>query len=148
MGFISKKFCELSAAEVYEIIKSRSEIFLLEQGIVCQDLDDVDYDSLHCFFWDGKRVAAYLRAFESLEAAGVVTVGRVLTLNHRNGMGSELMKRSIEEIKKNFACDKISVHAQKQAVGFYEKMGFRTVSDEFLEEGIVHVTMEMNFANN
>ena len=142
MDFISKKFCELSAAEVYEILKSRAEIFLLEQGIVCQDLDDVDYDSLHCFFWDGKRVAAYLRAFESDD--GVVTVGRVLTINHRNGMGSELMKRSVEEIKKKFACDKISVHAQKQAVGFYEKMGFRIVSGEFLEEGIVHVTMEMH----
>ena len=142
MDFISKKFCELSAAEVYEILKSRAEIFLLEQAIVCQDLDDVDYDSLHCFFWDSKRVAAYLRAFESFETPDSVTVGRVLTLNHRSGMGSELMKRSVEEIKKNFACDKISVHAQKQAVGFYEKMGFHTVSGEFLEEGIVHVTME------
>ncbi|MBR5506184.1 MAG: GNAT family N-acetyltransferase [Clostridia bacterium] len=144
MDFISKKFCELSATEVYEILKSRAEIFLLEQGIVCQDLDDVDYDSLHCFFWDGKRVTAYLRAFEPLKDDGVVMVGRVLTLNHRSGMGSELMKRSVEEIKKNFACDKISVHAQKQAVGFYEKMGFHTVSGEFLEEGIVHVTMEMH----
>lgn len=142
MDFISKKFCELSAAEVYEILKSRAEIFLLEQAIVCQDLDDVDYDSLHCFFWDGKRVAAYLRAFESFETPDSVTVGRVLTLNHRSGMGSELMKRSVEEIKKHFACNKISVHAQKQAVGFYEKMGFHTVSGEFLEEGIVHVTME------
>ena len=79
MYFISKKFCELSAAEVYEILKSRAEIFLLEQGIVCQDLDDVDYDSLHCFFWDGKRVTAYLRAFESLKDDGVVTVDAGLT---------------------------------------------------------------------
>ncbi|MBR2405367.1 MAG: GNAT family N-acetyltransferase [Clostridia bacterium] len=143
MDFISKKFGELSATEVYEIIKSRAEIFLLEQAIVCQDLDDTDYDSLHCFFWDGKRTLAYLRAFECASESGVVMIGRVLTLKHKSGMGSELMKKSVEEIKKHFACDKIRVHAQKQAVGFYEKMGFRIVSDEFLEEGVVHVTMEM-----
>ena len=143
MDFISKKFGELSATEVYEIIKSRAEIFLLEQAIVCQDLDDADYDSLHCFFWDGKRAQAYLRAFECASESGVVMIGRVLTLKHKSGMGSELMKKSVAEIKKHFACDKIRVHAQKQAVGFYEKMGFRIVSGEFLEEGVVHVTMEM-----
>lgn len=143
MEFISKNFSELSASELYEIVKSRAEVFLLEQKIICQDLDDVDYKSLHCFFTDGRRVAAYLRAFCSGEDKGVVTVGRVLTLEHRKGLGSQLMKKSIEEIKKHFVCKKISVHAQKQAIGFYEKMGFCTVSDEFLEEGVVHVTMEL-----
>ena len=140
MQFNSKNFSELTACEIYEIIKSRTEIFLLEQKIICQDLDDVDYDSLHCFFTDDKRVTAYLRAYVS--GPGAVTVGRVLTLVHKNGIGSELIKRSIEEIKKHFSCNKIIVHAQKQAVGFYEKMGFQIVSDEFLEEGVIHVTME------
>lgn len=140
MKFISKEFSELSAAELYEIIKSRTEIFLLEQNIVCQDLDDTDYKSLHCFFFDGKRVTAYLRAFSSDE--DTVTIGRVLTLKHGEGLGSELMKRSIEEIQKRFSCKKISVHAQKQAAGFYEKLGFCVVSDEFLEEGVIHITME------
>lgn len=141
MNFMVKSFLELSLAELYEIIKSRSEIFLLEQKIICQDLDDVDYDSLHCFFYDGKRVTAYLRAFCSGE--GVVTVGRVLTLEHGKGLGTELMKRSIAEIQRRFMCKKISIHAQKQAVEFYQKLGFHIVSDEFLEEDVVHVTMEM-----
>ena len=52
------------------------------------------------------------------------------------------MKKSIEEIKKHFDCEKISVHAQKQAMGFYEKMGFCTVSDEFMEEGVPHIIMK------
>lgn len=142
MEFLSKWFSELSATEVYEIAKSRAEVFLLEQRIICQDLDNVDYESLHCFYTDGKRITAYLRAFYSNEKDKVVTVGRVLTLEHKKGLGRELMKESIEEIKKKFVCKKISVHAQKQAIGFYEKMGFVTVSDEFLEEGVVHVTME------
>ena len=140
MQFIAKKFNELSTSELYEIVKSRAEIFLLEQNIICQDMDDKDYDSLHCFFTDDKRVIAYLRAFGSGDNA--VTIGRVLTLEHGNGLGSELMRKSIEKIKKHFSCNKIIVHAQKQAVGFYEKMGFSIVSDEYLEEGIVHLTME------
>lgn len=143
MNFISKKFSELLTKELYEIIKSRTEIFLLEQRIICQDLDNKDYESLHCFFVEKERVIAYLRAFCSDEENGVITVGRVLTLEHKKGLGSELMKKSIKEIKKHFDCKKIMVHAQKQAVGFYEKMGFLKVSDEFLEEGIPHLTMEM-----
>ena len=68
MNFISKKFNELTTVELYEILKSRTEIFLLEQRIICQDLDNKDYESLHCFFVDGERVIAYLRAFCSGEA--------------------------------------------------------------------------------
>ncbi len=141
MNFIVKSFSELSLVELYEIIKSRSEIFLLEQNIKCQDLDDIDYNSIHCFFFDGKRVTAYLRAFYSDK--DVVSIGRVLTLEHRKGLGSDLMKRSMEEVRKRFTCKKISIHAQKQAVEFYKKLGFNIVSDEFLEEGIIHVIMEM-----
>ena len=141
MKFAAKNFSELSASEIYEIIKSRTEIFLLEQNIVCQDLDDVDNLSLHCFFKDGKRVVAYLRAYKG-DCPGTVSMGRVLTLEHRKGTGRELMQRSVAEIKKYFNCNKISVHAQKSAIGFYEKLGFCKASDEFLEEGVVHVTME------
>ena len=97
MEFVSKKFCELSTTELYEIIKSRTEVFLLEQNIICQDLDDIDYDSIHCFFYENKRAIAYLRAFLSDE--NTVTIGRVLTLEHRKGLGRQLMEKSIEEIK-------------------------------------------------
>ena len=138
----SKQFSELTLTELYEIIKSRAEIFLLEQKIICQDLDDMDYESLHCFFKDGKRVPAYLRAFSMDDET--VKVGRVFTLEHKKGLGRNLMNESISEIKRVFNCKKIVVHAQKQAEGFYKKIGFNTVSDEFIEEGIIHVTMEMN----
>lgn len=144
MAFKAKKFDELSLNELYEILKSRTEIFLLEQSIVCQDMDDVDYNSLHCFMWQNGRVIAYLRAFCEKENSKIVTVGRVLTLNHGEGIGTMLMQKSMEEIKKQFDCNKITLHAQKQASGFYKKLGFYIVSDEFLEEGVVHVSMEMN----
>lgn len=142
MNFFAKPFCELTTTELYEILKSRTEIFLLEQKIVCQDMDDVDYDSLHCFLHDGKRVVAYLRAFSS--EPQTMIVGRVLSLEHHRGLGSELMRKSLEEIKSRFDCKTIRIHAQKQAVGFYEAFGFVVVSDEFLEEGVIHLTMELN----
>ena len=143
MTFYAKKFSQLTTEELYEILKSRAEIFLLEQGIVCQDMDDVDYESMHYFFTSGNRVIAYLRAFVSDKENSVVTIGRVITLEHKKGLGSKLMKNSIADIKERFNPSKIAVHAQKQAVGFYEKMGFVPVSGEYLEEGIVHITMEL-----
>lgn len=142
MEFRAKKFKELTTIEIYEILKSRAEIFLLEQRIICQDMDGKDYESLHCFFVENDRVIAYLRAFCSGD--GVVTVGRVLTLEHKKGIGTKLMQKSIEEIKKEFSCKKIVAHAQKQAVGFYKKIGFNAVSEEYLEEGIPHITMEIS----
>ena len=142
MDFFAKEFSQLTTCELYEILKSRTQIFLLEQNIICQDLDDVDYESLHCFLSDGNRVIAYLRAYMSDKEKKTVKVGRVLSLEHKQGVGSTLMKKSINEIKKYFNCEKIIVHAQKQAMGFYEKMGFIAVSDEFVEEGIIHIMME------
>ena len=142
MEFFAKEFSQLTTRELYEILKSRAQIFLLEQEIICQDLDDVDYKSLHCFMCDGERVTAYLRAYMSDEINKTVKIGRVLTLEHKKGVGSDLMRKSIDEIKKHFDCQKICVHAQKQAMGFYEKMGFCAVSDEFVEEGIAHIMME------
>ena len=76
MEFISKTFPELSAKEIYEILKARMEVFLLEQNIVCLDIDGVDYDALHVFLWENDMVVAYLRAFRYDDA---VKIGRVLT---------------------------------------------------------------------
>lgn len=143
MQFKVKSFGELTAAELYEILKSRSEIFLLEQNIICQDMDDVDYDSLHCFLQEGNRVVAYLRAYYKEGNRSVVKVGRVLSLTHGIGLGTRLMKESIDYIKANMPCKKISMNAQSHATGFYERFGFKKVSDEFLEEGVPHVQMDL-----
>ena len=143
MNFYAKEFSELTTTELYEILKSRAEIFLLEQGIVCQDMDDIDYESMHYFFLEGKRVIAYLRAFVSDRENNYVKIGRVITLEHKKGLGSELMKKSIADINERINPSKIIVSAQKQAAGFYEKMGFVPVSGEYLEEGIVHIKMEL-----
>ena len=146
MNLIAKRFHELTTTELYEILKARSEIFIMEQHIHYQDMDDVDYDSLHCFFLEDNKVIAYLRAF--YEQDGIVKLGRVLTLKHGNGVGRDLLEQSLMAIKEKMKCRKICMDAQKYAVGFYEKFGFQVTSKDFLEEGIVHNTMELKVYNN
>ena len=148
MNLISKKFNELSTTEIYEILKARSEIFILEQNIHCQDMDDIDYNSLHCFFMENNKVIAYLRAFYQDCNKDIVKIGRVLTLKHGKGVGKDLMEQSLKSIKEKMNCKKICMDAQKHAVGFYEKFGFKVVSNDFLEEGIIHVVMELEYNTN
>lgn len=138
MNFHAKTFSELSAKEIYEILKARMEVFLLEQHIVCLDIDGVDYDSLHVFIEHEGRVEGYLRAFRYEDA---VKIGRVLTREHGKGLGRKLMEFAVPKIKEHFESDKIILHSQKHAEGFYQKFGFETISDEYLEEGVVHITM-------
>lgn len=141
MKLIAKKFNELSASEVYEILKSRAKIFMLEQDIRCLDMDNLDYVSLHCFYMKEDKVVAYLRAFSLGDDS--VMIGRVLTLVHGIGLGRKLLEDSLPVIKDKFNCNKICLNSQSYAKGFYEKFGFKVVSDEFMEEGIPHVKMEM-----
>ena len=143
MKLISKFFDELNTKELYELLKARAEIFVVEQNCVYQDLDDKDYQSLHVFFEESGRVEAYLRAF--VKAEGVVQVGRVLTLEHGKGLGGKLLKAGLKEVKEKFNPEKIFIEAQCYATGYYEREGFRICSKEFLEDGIPHVEMELIF---
>ena len=136
----AKPFSELTAAEIYEILKARSKVFQFEQNIRYLDEDDVDYNSLHCFFEENGQVTAYLRAY--LEDDNI-KIGRVLTITHGKGRGKRLMELAAISAREHFGDRTIVIDAQKHAEGFYIKLGFVTTSGEFLEEGIVHVKMEL-----
>lgn len=138
--FKAKLFPELTAAEIYEILKARSKVFQFEQNIKYLDEDDVDYSSLHCFFEENGQVTAYLRAFPE---NGKIKIGRVLTITRGKGDGRLIMERGIEAARERFGLRVVTIDAQKHAEGFYKKLGFITTSDEFLEEGIIHVKMEL-----
>lgn len=139
MEFIAKEFNELKPNELYEILKSRTEVFLLEQRIVCQDMDDVDYDSLHLFLWENNRVIAYLRLFR-IENNNL-KIGRVLSIEHKKGLGRILMENTLKYIKDKISFHNIYLDAQVQAIGYYEKFGFKVISEEFLDEEISHKKM-------
>ena len=142
MNFKAKFFDELTTRELYEIVRSRTEIFLMEQKIICQDFDGIDYESLHCFLEQDGKIMAYLRAYRIED--GSVKVGRVLSITHGIGLGTRLMNEAIPVIINSFGCTEIKLNSQKQAQEFYEKLGFAICSADFLEEGIPHVKMVLN----
>ena len=145
MDLIVKHFNELTTNELYEILKTRSEIFVVEQDCVYQDLDDNDQDAIHVFGWnDQGRVAGCLRVFwkDHDEAAGVAQIGRVVTLEHGKGIGGQILHKGVEIAKELFKAKKIYLEAQEYAIGYYAKEGFEVVSDVFMEDGIPHVKME------
>ena len=143
MELIVKRFDELTTTQLYEILKVRTEIFTFEQNIRYLDMDDIDYKSYHCFFESGKRVTAYLRAYYKDGDESAIYIGRVLSSPHSMGFGRALMQETISWIKVNTHCEKIRLDSQVQAVGFYEKLGFKVTSDKFLEAGIPHTQMEL-----
>ncbi len=143
MNFIAKYFGELSITELYQILMARSQIFIVEQHMQCQDIDGVDIKARHFFIEEDGKILAYLRAFYDDDSKNIVRIGRVLSITHGVGMGAAVMRKAIEDIRENMKCQKICLDSQKHAIGFYEKLGFKTVSDEFLEEGVVHVRMQL-----
>ncbi|MBO7403152.1 MAG: GNAT family N-acetyltransferase [Lachnospiraceae bacterium] len=143
MEFTVKHFKDLTVTELYEILRTRAEIFVVEQNCVYQDLDCKDNDAIHVFSMnDEGRVTACLRVFWKDKEAGVAQIGRVVTLTHGTGLGGRLLHRGVELAKKDFGAKKIYLEAQQYASGYYAKEGFEVVSEPFLEDGIPHVQME------
>lgn len=144
MKLIAKTFNELTTTELYEILKSRAAIFIVEQNITYQDMDDIDYRSFHCFYQENDKIIAYLRAFYENELEGIMRIGRVLTLVHGQGLGKKIFAESLNVIIEKYHPAAITMNAQTHAISFYEQFGFAVTSDEFLEEGVMHVKMTLN----
>jgi len=145
MDFVIKHFKELSTTELYEILKTRAEIFVVEQDCVYQDLDDKDQDAIHIFCWnESSRVAGCLRVFwkDYDKTAGVAQIGRVVTLEHGKGIGGQMLHEGVRIAVEELKAKKIYLEAQEYAIGYYAKEGFEVVSEPFLEDGILHVKME------
>ena len=137
-----KPFAELTAGEMYEILKARFNVFYLEQQIRYPDLDDVDYVCTHVSLWAGKQVIAYARLFADAEEE-TLRVGRMLTVARGQGFGRQLMENIIAEARCQGA-RRLFLHAQTHAVPFYERFGFTPVGEMFMEADIPHLGMELS----
>ena len=92
-----KHFSELTNYELYEILKTRMEIFVLEQQCICQDMDDKDQDAIHVFIKnEAGRVTACLRVFQKDETKHIAQIGRVVTLEHGKGLGRMILHKGVE----------------------------------------------------
>lgn len=135
-----KLFSELTSVELYEILKARFSVFVCEQHIMYLDEDNIDYTATHFTLRKKNSVIAYARTFDDAEK-GVICIGRMLTIERNKGYGRYLVERIAVEALKNGA-HTLRLHAQAQAVPFYEHLGFVAVSAVFMEAGIPHVMME------
>ena len=97
MGFFIKHFNELTTRELYEILKTRQEIFIIEQDCPYMDIDDLDLDAMHVFSMNEEgRVTSCLRVFMRDEETKTAQIGRVVTLTHGEGLGGEDLPRSAD----------------------------------------------------
>ena len=146
MEFIIKYFDELTIHELYGILQLRSEVFVVEQDCVYQDLDFKDQKSLHFFGYKNNKIVAYTRIFKPGDYFDNASIGRVIIAKSERkfGFGHDLIKGSIDVIKTEFKVDKITISAQLYLKKFYQKHHFFQVGEEYLEDGIPHIRMIKN----
>jgi ElaA protein len=143
-----KKFDELTLKELYEITRSRFEVFVQEQKIICEEeLDGVDDKCIHIFLEENQKVVAYCRIVPKGINYESISIGRVLVLKQfrRKGIAQEMLNVAIEYIKLNFKENKIVLSSQLYAKELYESVGFIVKSDIYEEAEIPHVKMHKMF---
>ncbi|WP_233897594.1 GNAT family N-acetyltransferase [Tenacibaculum piscium] len=145
MNFLIKKFTELTTSELYEILQLRSEVFVVEQNCVYQDIDGKDQKALHILGIKQGKIIAYTRLFNSGEYFETPSIGRVLVKENQRkfGYGHHLIKASVYAIFDYYNENKITISAQKYLIKFYESHGFKKIGKEYLEDGIPHVKMKI-----
>ncbi|GLI57158.1 acetyltransferase [Propionigenium maris DSM 9537] len=138
-----KKFNELTLEELYEIFRLRSEVFVVEQKCIYNDIDGKDMDSLHVMIKDSGRIEAYLRVIKPGVSYEECSLGRVLVAKEARGKGlaRRIVREGIDCITKGWNERKITIGAQEYLKEFYGSFGFKAVSDMYIEDGIPHLDM-------
>lgn len=146
MNFIIKNFFDLTITELYQILQLRSEVFVVEQDCVYQDIDFKDQKALHILGVKNDTIIAYTRIFKPGHYFENASIGRVVVKESERkfGYGHELMNVSIQAIETEFKVTKITISAQKYLKKFYESHQFKQVGEEYLEDGIPHIRMDKN----
>ncbi len=141
--FITKTFSELSTAELYQLLKLRAEVFVVEQNCAYLDMDDKDFDSFHVLGYDTDVLAAYCRLVPAGVSYKEPSIGRVVTspLFRNLGYGKQLMNYSIPSIKNKFNTKNIVISAQQYLEVFYTELGFAAEGTMYLEDEIPHIKM-------
>lgn len=141
MELIVKRFQELTTRELFEIYKLRSCVFVAEQNSAYQDVDDADLGAIHVWFQDENGIQAYLRVLDKGISFPEASLGRIIAVKRGCGLGAKIVKEGIRIAEDSFQANAIRIEAQTYAKGFYEKLGFVQISEEFLDAGIPHIQM-------
>ncbi len=141
-----KSFNEFTTEELYEVLRLRSEIFVVEQNCVYQDIDLKDQKAIHVLGYFQNELVAYTRIFKPGDYFQQASIGRVLVKESYRSRkwGYDIMEASIKAIEQDFLATTIKISAQQYLEKFYNNMGFLTVGEPYLEDGIPHVAMIRN----
>lgn len=142
MEVVIKRFQELSLQELYNLLRCRMEVFVLEQNIIYQDLDHIDQHSTHMFFTEEGEILSYLRIIDPGIKYKEPSIGRVLTMPsfRHKGLSRKLMELAILHVRKDHQMP-MRIEAQEYLEDFYKSLGFRSITKPFILEGISHVSM-------
>lgn len=137
---IIKRTSELSPKELIDIFKARTAVFVVEQNCPYQEVDDDDYDDLHVCLIENDTLKAYTRI---IDKGDYVTFGRVLVVKEyrQSGLGEKIVTETIAAIKQRFPNKPLQIQAQAYLQKFYTGLGFKAISDVYLEDNIPHLDM-------
>ena len=143
MTWLLKTFDSLTLQELYAILRLRTEVFVVEQNCVFQDMDNKDQQCYHLMGWKDGQLIAYTRLVPPGVSYKEPSIGRVVTspVARGNGTGKLLMEKSIEEIIQLYGKTPIKIGAQLYLKKFYESLGFSQTSNKYDEDGIDHIEM-------
>lgn len=143
LEFKIKSFYELSLDELYQLLRLRSEVFVVEQNCVYQDIDDKDQKALHVLGFYENELVAYTRLFAPGDYFDMASIGRVILKEkfRDRKWGYQLMEVSIQQAEEVYQVRSIKISAQCYLQKFYENLGFVGVGESYLEDGIPHLEM-------
>ncbi len=138
-----KTFQELTTKELYDLLQLRSEVFVVEQDCVYQDVDGKDQKALHVLGLKNGNIIAYTRAFKPGYYFKEASIGRVVVKESERQYkyGYDIMNASINAVKNNYNTSEIRISAQTHLKRFYNNLEFNEVGEEYLEDGIPHINM-------
>lgn len=142
--FTTISFEAFTPQQLYTYLQLRSEVFVVEQNCVYQDLDNLDQVSLHVLVYEAQTLVACARIVAANEKCPNMSIGRVIVAatHRKRDLGHALLQHCIQEIEARFGKQKIVLSAQAHLQNFYKKHNFAPQGAIYLEDGIPHIHME------
>ncbi|MFE5381693.1 GNAT family N-acetyltransferase [Bacillus cereus] len=143
MGWNLKKFDELTNIELYNLLKERTLVFVVEQNCPYPEVDGKDPFSYHLFKENNGEIIAYLRIVPAGVSYQEISIGRVFVRKEYRGQGiaEELLKKGLDFIQNELKEKTVKIQAQDYLRKFYSSFGFQTISETYLEDNIPHIDM-------
>ena len=138
-----KHWNDLSEFELYDLLQLRTEVFVVEQNCPYQECDGADKRAFHVLMYEEENLIGTARIIPIQN--NQVALGRIVVKKEKRveGFGKRLMKISLDYVKENLKPDLIIMSAQVYLINFYSGFGFKTTGNEYLEDDIPHIKMEL-----